>query len=170
MTSIQTKPREAAKLNLNAIVAKLEAFHKKQSILCDRLESIADSLPDNVDCQEALIVARQILPILYEAHRFEENILFRLIENDESISHSLERLKFEHWEDEASGEDLTDALLSFAKNYKAIGTDKLAYMLRGFFDNLRRHIAFEAEHIVPAVMKGLKFDAHYYPTNGQHSL
>ena len=31
--------------------------------------------------------------------------------------------------------------------------DKLSYMLRGFFEGLRRHIAFEKEHLVPLLMQ-----------------
>lgn len=139
--------------DVHAILSRVQSFHEKQTALCDRLEMLANSLPENFNPQEALVIARQIMPLISEAHRFEENVLFHLIDQDSTSAQSLERLKFEHWEDEASGEDLTDALLSYARSPKPVMTDKLAYMLRGFFDNLRRHIAFEVEHIVPAVKK-----------------
>lgn len=155
MTVTHATNQKTDPIDLNSIISSLQVFHNQQAILCDQLESLADGLPDHFDIQEALIVARQIMPVICDAHQFEETMLFNLIDDDKATSQSLERLRFEHWEDEASGEDLADALLSYAKSTNSErqdnSTDKLAYMLRGFFDNLRRHIAFEAEYIIPAV-------------------
>lgn len=135
------------------ILTTMTDFHKAQLALCDRLEKLADGLPDQFDAQAALHVARQILPLIRRAHIFEEETVFgvlvRLPLEGASIRHSLERLKFEHWEDEASAEDLAEALIAFVTGPGIVAADKLGYMLRGFFDNLRRHIAFEAEHIAP---------------------
>lgn len=134
------------------IQTKLHEFYIRQLQLCNRLEALADNLPDNFNAQDALILARQILPLLKEAHHFEEESLFILLPTDEEgMAQSLERLKFEHWEDETSAEDLVDIMISYACNAQPELTDKLSYMLRGFFDNLRRHIAFENEHILPAI-------------------
>lgn len=157
MTATHATHQKTDPIDMNSIISSLQIFHNQQAVLCDRLESLADGLPDQLDTQEALIVARQIMPVICDAHHFEETVLFNIIDNDQATSQSLERLRFEHWEDEASGGDLADALLSYAQSanseHQNNSTDKLAYMLRGFFDNLRRHIAFEAEYIIPAIQR-----------------
>ena len=134
------------------VLEQMSTLHKAQLSLCNRLEDLADNLPDRFNSQTALIIARQIGPTIKQAHQFEEKTLFTLLPADEErTKQSLERLKFEHWEDEASAEDLADALISYARDAKPELAGKLAYMLRGFFDNLRRHIAFESEHILPLI-------------------
>lgn len=115
MIFLEQSGQEQGVSSLDNVLKTVQAFHEKQSNLCDRLEGLADSLPDNFNAQEALVLARQIMPVICESHRFEEDVLFELV-NDASSNQSLERLKFEHWEDEASGEDLTDALLSYGCN------------------------------------------------------
>ena len=149
--SVMIMDSDSSKDDIEAVLSTLKTFHAKQETLCNRLETLADSLPYEFNSQEALIISRQITPLICEAHRFEENVLFPLIKDDKKSSQSLERLKFEHWEDEASGQDLSEALMSYVQSPQNNNTEKLSYMLRGFFDNLRRHMAFETEHIVPTI-------------------
>ena len=77
------------------VISELLEHHKRQLDLCDRLEKLADSLPDNINRQECLSISWQIYPIVREAHRFEEEILFPIvstnIEEETTISQSLER-------------------------------------------------------------------------------
>ena len=158
-----------------------------QRRLCAALEAIADALPDNLDTQHTLHVARLIGPTIRRAHAFEEKTVFPLLEahfaTRPELSATLERLHFEHWEDESFAEELAEKLVDAvmrvasrrrgerpkagpAVRFAAIepahapGADgrhaqadpqaeALGYMLRGFFEGLRRHIAFEEEHLVP---------------------
>ncbi|MEM8750539.1 MAG: hemerythrin domain-containing protein [Pseudomonadota bacterium] len=139
----------------NAIEDDLKKHHQRQSILCDKLEALADRLPNQVDPQNCLTLARTIFPIVRQAHQFEETRLFPLLQNAatsaDDLTQSLERLRFEHWEDESFAEELSDSLLEFGSG-RGDG-EKLAYMLRGFFEGLRRHMAFETEHLLP-LLKG----------------
>jgi len=138
---------------VSPIERKMQQHLKRQSQLCNQLEQIADELPYRVDHQRLLMVARSIMPTVKRAHSFEENRVFPQIEaqagSTEALKHSLERLQFEHWEDESFAEELTDRLVKFVAHPETANTDTLSYMLRGFFDGLRRHIAFELEHILP---------------------
>jgi len=142
---------------VTSIINQMSEFHKAQLALCDRLEGLADGLPDNFNKQEALHVARQVIPLVKRAHAFEESWVFDILkatyESTTPTAQSLERLKFEHWEDEAYAEDLSEMLISYAAKPDTVLAEKLSYMLRGFFDNLRRHIAFEMEFIAPVLMK-----------------
>ncbi len=155
-----------------------------QRRLCDALEAIADALPNDLDAQRTLHVARSIGPSIRRAHRFEEDTVFPLLKTDpkaaSELSATLERLHFEHWEDESFGDELAEKLIDYVRTRAAgapgaNGTasprialqpfpaslladlrghadpvaEALGYMLRGFFEGLRRHIAFEEEHLVP---------------------
>ena len=121
--------------------------------LCNELEALADKLPNNVDPQACLSLARTIFPILHEAHQFEEKILFPQLANTPGDNHALlatlERLRFEHWEDESFAEELRECMVKFANERSPDCVQTLSYMLRGFFEGVRRHIAFEREHIIP---------------------
>lgn len=141
----------------SVVLDQLSQFHEAQLALCSQLETIADSLPENFDAHQALMTARQIAPLVKRAHRFEEHEVFEIVQKESQINpmidDSLSRLQFEHWEDEAYAEELCEALVAYASSSDHGQTDKLSYMLRGFFDNLRRHIAFEKEYIEPILRK-----------------
>ncbi len=121
--------------------------------LCCQLEHIADGLPDNVDRQECLYVARSVVPMVKLSHDFEESILFPLLKEkcgeSEQLNQTLDRLQAEHWEDESYASEVHHGLISFASGHSDVNVDSLAYMLRGFFEGMRRHLAFEREHVLP---------------------
>jgi hemerythrin-like domain-containing protein len=127
--------------------------HNAQLELCKISEQIADSLPSEIDRQECLSLARSIYPIQKRAHEFEEKNIFPVLRciksNAEQIEQTLERLKFEHWEDESFSEKISASLLNFVREPEKHKADSLSYMLRGFFEGVRRHIAFEVEHLLP---------------------
>ncbi|MEP1263194.1 MAG: hemerythrin domain-containing protein [Rhizobiaceae bacterium] len=121
--------------------------------LCNQLEEIADALPQTIDRQKLLVIARSILPTVKTAHRFEEDRIFPHIKLEarqiKALNLSLERLQYEHWEDESYAEELSDGLIRFVTDDEEPSAITLGYMLRGFFEGMRRHIAFEVEHILP---------------------
>lgn len=127
--------------------------HKDQLVLCHRLEFIADSLPYFVDRKSCIGVARVLGPLIQRAHKLEEEIVFPAVRDRwkalENIDKTLERLRYEHLEDECFAEELHDALMAYGCGENRPGPDAFGYMLRGFFEGLRRHIAFEQEMIVP---------------------
>ena len=130
-------------------ITALRKGHHEQLLLCDRLEEIADSLPDSVNKQKCLYAARALGPMIRSGHRFEEDVVFPLIsdqlEGDDKIKATLDRLRFEHCEDECFAEELTEALHALADGSDDINIEATGYMLRGFFEALRRHLAFENE-------------------------
>ena len=58
------------------IERKMQQHLATQLKLCHELEAIADGLPNNFDRQKLLVVARNILPTIKEAHQFEEYRIF----------------------------------------------------------------------------------------------
>lgn len=120
----------------------------KQESLCDRLERLADSLPDSLNVQESLYVAQSLFPTVMLAHRFEEDKVFPLL-RDAALPSTLDRLGFEHMGDEEYAGDISLALRAYVGDRRSGNAETLAWMMRGFFEALRRHIAFEREHILP---------------------
>ncbi|WP_027486534.1 hemerythrin domain-containing protein [Allorhizobium undicola] len=128
----------------------LESAHSEQLALCRELEEIADSLPSSVNRQKCIYAAKALGPLISGAHHYEEQVLFPWLAENLTIPHlqeTLHRLKFEHCEDECFAEELTDALLRLGSGDN-VNMEAVGYMLRGFFEGLRRHIAFEREHIL----------------------
>ena len=129
-----------------------------QSLICDELEKIADTLPNAVDLQSCLRTAQKLLPLVKLAHDFEECELFPmlLIEAGQAAQHAatIERLRYEHWGDEEFALDIHHALREFARKHDTAKVEALAWMLRGFFDGLRRHLAFDREYLIPILKKG----------------
>ena len=129
------------------------AGHRRQLALCAELEEIADSLPDAADRQRCLHLARALCPLVAEAHELEERVLFGRLGELEHIlpemAASIERLRWEHFEDQCFGEEIRDALHALGRGDACISGEALGYMLRGFFEGMRRHIAFESEVLVP---------------------
>ena len=134
-------------------ISALRKAHKDQLLLCDRLEEIADSLPDAINRQKCIYAARALGPMIRGVHRFEEEVVFPLIAErlgaDDHINSMLTRLRFEHCEDECFSEELTEALHDLGSGNPDINTEAIGYMLRGFFEAMRRHIAFESEMLLP---------------------
>lgn len=123
----------------------------EQFALCRELEDIADSLPASVNRQKCIYAAQGLNTLIKHSHDYEEKVFFRWLEDTVRIDAALEatitRLKFEHCEDECYAEDLSDVLLRLARG-DAVNMEATGYMLRGFFEARRRHIAFEREHLL----------------------
>lgn len=131
----------------------LIATHMAQLKLCDRLEAIADSLPGNVDraaCHRAALALRHDVHL---HHLDEEEGLFPLMRDhamdDAKLNESIARLETEHASDEGFSDELTELLERLARGEKPLDQEAAGYMLRGFFESFRRHLAFENEVILP---------------------
>ncbi|ASY63363.1 hypothetical protein SJ05684_c19210 [Sinorhizobium sojae CCBAU 05684] len=132
-------------------LAWLASVHREQLALCDCLEAIADSLPGEVDREICAYAAKMLAPMLRQFHAGEERIVFDWAEqrsgDDPSARALLERLKYEHCEDECFAEELTEMLDRLGTDDRTVNPETAGYMLRGFFTNLRRHVSFEQEYL-----------------------
>lgn len=135
-------------------LAWLDRAHTEQLALCRELEEIADSLPASINRQKCIYAAKALGPLIKGIHHYEETVLFPQLQSNpdatEALGPTLERLKFEHCEDECFAEELTDALLKLGSGDR-VNMEAVGYMLRGFFEGIRRHIAFEREHLLQGI-------------------
>ncbi|MBX3566776.1 MAG: hemerythrin domain-containing protein [Rhizobiaceae bacterium] len=138
-----------------APLAAIRAAHGDKLRLCDALEQVADTLPGHVDRILCLQIANALVPLLRDVHRYEEEVIFPAYEAirgaTETTATSLRRLCAEHVEDECFADEVTQVLLSIGHGCAIDNPEAVGFMLRGLFETLRRHIAFEAEHILPAI-------------------
>lgn len=144
----------------------MDRAHKGKLILCRDLEHIADSLPDRIDRRLCLIVAAQIITRVKTSHDYEEEHIFPAFVANATIAPgsglaalhiktgrlaTVRRLKAEHIEDQAAAHDLADMLYRIGHGAPVDNPEAFGFMLRAFFEAMRRHIAFEREHIMPAL-------------------
>lgn len=141
------------KINGLELIKTLKSNLENQTEVCKKLESFADRLPDDIDATECLPLANEVLKSLEQAHQFEELILFPILQErfyaDNQLFKTLERLRSEHLEDDSFAQELKVCLTDFSRTRQIDNVNMLGYMLRGFFENVRRHTAFEREHILP---------------------
>ncbi|MBP5858669.1 hemerythrin domain-containing protein [Marivibrio halodurans] len=134
------------------IVEVTQGHHARLLSLCDRLERIADSLPDGIDIAECLGIARILVPALRAAHRFEEDRLFPAVRArlgaTPRIEDMLARLSHEHREDEGFAEEVAEVLMEWGLCTGRAEKEATGYMLRGLFGNLRRQVAVERDMLL----------------------
>lgn len=133
------------------------AHHAGHLVLCNSMETIADSLPDKVDLAICGTVIDALAERVDRHHRFEEQVLFPLLRrraaSDTGLIASLDRLGEEHHIDEGHAGEVMDLLGAIRRGSLDISPDAAGYMLRGLFESMRRHIAFENDHILPAARR-----------------
>lgn len=143
-----------AMLSNGCLYDAMARIHEAKIDLCRQLEAIADSLPGDIDPVACMKAAQALIPVLREAHRFEEAVVFPAYDDllsDHAAPTSTSRLRTEHIEDECFAADLTEILLKLGHGEQITNAETFGFMLRGFFDGVRRHIAFENEHITPVI-------------------
>lgn len=126
--------------------------HNLHELLCHALELIADGLPHEIHTELgelAILILKEDLPL---HHKVEEDALFPLLEkkaDTENISLITARLSQEHAKDESFAEEIIDSLHNLVHGKLLDNPDMLGYMLRGFFENYRRHLEWENTVILP---------------------
>ena len=133
--------------------------HALQLELCDLLESIADGLPGNF-APPLAVIAISILKGSVKAHtKFEEDALFPLLKErlspDDAVVQALVCLSQEHERDEDIADELVEALKDALQSGAPQNPETLGYILRGYFESQRRHIAWEDSVVLPAARKSL---------------
>lgn len=135
----------------DVMMSWIRQAHGEQLALCSELEEIADSLPSSVNRQKCIYAAKALCPLMRSSHQYEEQVLFPHLAQQNANSGpmlaTLSRLRFEHFEDEGYAEELTEALFRLGPG-EPTNVEALGYMLRGFFEGVRRHIAFEKAHLL----------------------
>jgi hemerythrin-like domain-containing protein len=127
-------------------IVELERSHARLLGLCLTLEEIADSIPFDVDSATCREVSETLGPLLTEAHRREEQILFPDFDKNAGSCFAammIERLKAEHRCDGLACEEMVKTLETVAEGRCPLPPETVRYMLLGFLEGLRRHVSSE---------------------------
>lgn len=137
----------------SSVAERIGENHRTLLALCTHLENLADALPSAIDRQECLIMSRALGPMVHRIQVFEENEVFPLLlawkTLTPEIAETLDRLKIEHQLDSCYAEDVQDMLRGLGEGRPTMSADAAGFMLRGFFEALRRHVVFEQTFLVP---------------------
>ncbi len=137
----------------------IERAHGRQARLCDELEQIADTLPDQVDPALCDTVTQILLTELPLHRRDEEQALFPLLEKralpEDNVESHLSQLCVEHATDEGVAAELLELLPSLTDGERLHEPNMFGYMLRSFFECYRRHLIWEQNLILPLARKRL---------------
>ena len=132
--------------------AVLSGSHRRILAICDELEEFADALPNRLDAARCGRLAGNLVSLLAECHQTEERC-FQSIRKTRMphLSVSIARLRSEHRRDEYFAEDIAAALGGVRDTEPMGNPEAFGFILRSFFETQRRHVAFEEEHIIPAL-------------------
>jgi hypothetical protein len=134
-----------------------DAHQRQMESLCSRLELIADLLPDQADPTLCKFTSDSMMSTLSDAQSFEENELFPMLEVlghlEPEMDRLVEQLRDEHYEDLCFAEEVRDNLASMIQGEPTQTANATGYMLRGFFEKLRRHMAYERHLTAPLRQK-----------------
>lgn len=130
----------------NGGTALLERNYRKLLEACDGLEAIADSLP-RPDLRVCVATAETLEPLVDATHRIEEAVLFPLLtaSGRPELLETMTRLRREHLVDSSTAGEVSEALQQLAVGQSGLSPDATGYLLRSFFDSMRRHIHGELE-------------------------
>ncbi len=127
----------------------LEQTYGELLALCSGLEIVADSLPHATTPRMCLTLAASLEPLVERTHRLEENLLFPLLEASKNPQWgpTLARLRAEHPADLSAAAEVSEALHDLGHGRSALSPDAMGYLLRSFFESMRRHVQSERELI-----------------------
>jgi hemerythrin-like domain-containing protein len=143
-------------------ISIIEGEHALQLELCDLLDVIASDLPQMFD-RSLAVIAVAILQGSVPAHtRFEDEALFPLLRRrltaDDPVLSALACLEREHEWDKGILGKLTEALKSGVGECSVQNPEALSFVLRGFSESHRRHIAWEEQVVLSAARAALTMD------------
>ena len=125
----------------------LQDAYERQVALCHELERIADSLPERVDQRACRAVADALPATMANVHATEERLLFPQILAKSRHGHQdlIEKLRLQQIADMCSAEEVQQELLLLAAGQQSLAPEAMGYLLRGFFDGVRRHVLHSKE-------------------------
>lgn len=132
----------------------IACLHDAKLELCAALEVVAEELPARIDRLKCLGIASNLVPLLRDSHRFEEETVFPAFLKRQGEAAVIARLTDEHLEGGCAAEELTEILLAIGHGGEIADPQSLRHMLRAFLSALRRHVAFERDHILSAIAGG----------------
>ncbi|WP_297109962.1 hemerythrin domain-containing protein [uncultured Devosia sp.] len=127
----------------------LRRCYERVTAACDGLEQIADALPDRVPAGQCARAASEAIVALKRMHECELALLLpglaaSPLRDVQKIAADIEQA---HKMDSEAVLEVQEVLLAFAAGRPILSADATGYLLRAFFEGLRRHIARQRDLI-----------------------
>lgn len=142
-----------------ALLKQIECEHAVERSFCDRLEVLADTLPaiDSAAASEAVAILRKSL----RRHiALEEGLLLPMLITRAQAEDNVKALRCqvaaEHAADEVLAHDIADELDAAAGSRHVRNPEMLGFMLHGYFECRRRHLAWESAVVLPLAIRRLR--------------
>lgn len=126
---------------------RVETGHHGLAALCLRLEEAAFEMESVAAPPEIIALAGELMPQLTEIQMLEESRLFPDFDRHAGSCFGammIAQLKAEHRYDRLAAGELAQTLGALAARRCPLSPDTVASMMRGFAENLRRHMRSEA--------------------------
>lgn len=159
LAAAANNPPSAAEIRRDPF-AYLSYEHVIEERLCDLLEAIADVLPSGVSpvCAKTAV---SYLQTRFPGHiALENEIVFPALKSARSdvpsLGRAIKQAMQEHAADEDTAAELAEALTAFIDDREVGDANVLGYMLRGFFEQRRRHIVWEETLLYPLARSNIE--------------
>ena len=148
-----TEDVRQSKSEPDGLLAQVKREHLGERKLCNQLERIADDLLAPLDPALASMSVTG-LRVYARRHRLlEEGYLYPLLtkrlRRGELEEDLVEQIRDEHVSDECLAQDTAEQLERALERGRAENPEMLGYMLHGYFECRRRHIAWEDAVVLP---------------------
>lgn len=155
-TPLQWRDNDGCPAVEQPIMTFIRLIREKMAI-CHELEQVADNLPSRIDSRQCAILAAKLPGLLKLCDDIHQQVIFPLLLREQSQRHftrpMAERLIGERLMDQGYAIEVGEFLGQLA-NAEAIGNvEASGYMLRGFFEVVRRSCAFDLEYIIPLTQR-----------------
>jgi hypothetical protein len=134
------------------ILKELNASLESQTALCNELEVIADTVPDLVDRTLCAFTAIDLSQLLESERRLQAEAMNPDPDMNDQGNYgnkAIRQMMAEHGLDQTSFGYVADLLEKIGNDGPIEEADALRLMLRTLVDDVRDHMAFEREHVVP---------------------
>jgi hypothetical protein len=126
---------------------------------CGQLEQIANSLPNHVDIDQCAKLFEQLPDLLGLCDDINQRVIFPLLLRHQSHSYfthsTAERLVDERLMNQVYALEVSELLAQLAKAESIQNVEASGYLLRSFFETVRRSCAFDLEYIIPMTWRYL---------------
>ncbi|WP_366140037.1 hemerythrin domain-containing protein [uncultured Jannaschia sp.] len=134
----------------NSPALRFEVLISGQEQVCHELEALADTLPDRIDTLAATVLAEELYPTLRACQDLEEARIFpAILASGAGLEVTIARLRAEHIEDEDHAVMVAESVMRFVRDPRRADADRLGFLMRGLFQPLRRHSAFDRDIVLP---------------------
>ncbi|WP_137152733.1 hemerythrin domain-containing protein [Devosia sp. FKR38] len=115
--------------------------------VCDELEAFADGLPGVVPATLCAQLIRRLADALSATHREEEAVLLPVLSSSTQVGlrNVATRLRQEHVFDSQVVMEIEESLLDWVAGAPGLSPDAIGYLLRSFFESVRRHVRSEQD-------------------------